>query len=226
MSTSPVKAIVPAYFHPAADPDAWHRLARAAPQVRLAVVNVHDGPGDAPDGEYVDAVGLLQSSRVPLAGYVDTDYGRRDIGQVAIEIERYRDWYGVNALFFDQVSSQRRELAYYEALTGRARAMGADEIAFNHGMHPAEPYAELADLVGTFEGPWRHYAEISPPGWVRSWPAQRFFHLVYSVPHSRFAQACALVSSRGAGSAFVTGHGGDNPWDHLPETLFDCLIPQ
>ena len=168
-------------------------------------------------------VRLLQSVEVPLAGYIDTDYGARGTGRVATEIERYRDWYGVTAIFFDQVCSDSSDLAYYDALTDRARAMGVSEVAFNHGAHPVEPYAALADLIGTFEGPWRHYAEVSPPGWVRSWPAQRFFHLVYSVPRSRFAEVCALATGRGAGCAFVTDHGGDNPWDHLPQALFESL---
>lgn len=223
MSNPMSKAIVPAYFHPAKDPDAWLRLARVAPLVRMAVVNMRDGPGDRPDAEYQNVVQHLHSAGVPLAGYVDTDYGQRSPGQVAIEIERYRDWYGITSVFFDQVPGESGYLGHYAALTEQARSSGVREIAFNHGVHPVEPYATLADLVGTFEGPWRNYAEISPPAWVRSWPARRFFHLVYSVPQSRFADACAVAARSGAGCTFVTNHGGANPWGHLPDALFDCL---
>ncbi|MBO0869814.1 MAG: hypothetical protein J2P15_14740, partial [Micromonosporaceae bacterium] len=132
-------------------------------------------------------------------------------------------WYGIDAFFLDQVSGAPDQVGHYADLARRARALGARLVAFNHGTHPAPAYADHADLLGTFEGPWRSYVDLAVPDWVRSWSPERFFHLVYSVPLARHWDAYALAARRGAGCAFVTDHGGANPWDYLPEGLFDAL---
>ena len=72
------------------------------------------------------------------------------------------------------------------------------------------------NLIGTFEGPWSAYLELAVPRWVRSGPAERFFHLLHSVPASSFGDALRLAVRRNAGSAFITDRGGANPWDGLP----------
>ena len=211
-----VKAVVPAYFHPAVDGLAWARLARCAEMVRLVVLNVADGPGARPDPSYRDVLAALAGSTVDIAGYVDTAYAQRRSADVLGEVDRYRAWYGIDNVFLDQVSSSVPDLAYYAAVSQLARDAGVRTVAFNHGTHPVEGYAEHADLLGTFEGPWRAYAEARVPDWVRHRPADQFFHLVYSVPRALHPDVWTLVAHRGAGSAFVTDHGGSNPWDYLP----------
>src|SRR5262245_375390 len=214
-----LRAVVPAYFHPAADPTGWARLARDAARVRLVVVNVADGPGARPTRSYMELMARLHQSTVDVAGYVDTGYGRRRLAHILAEVARYRDWYGIDAVFLDQVSSTEAQLCHYSALSARARAAGVRVMAFNHGTHPVEGYADQAELLGTFEGPWRAYADASVPDWVKGRPAEQFFHLVYSAPSALHAQVWELVASRGAGGGFVTDHGGANPWDYLPADL-------
>ena len=218
-----VRAVVPAYFHPVADPFAWERLAQHANAVRMVVLNVSDGPGDRPDPAFRPVLERLTEAGVTVAGYVDTDYGRRSIADALIEMGAYLDWYGLCAAFLDQVSSGHDDLDHYAILAEKARLLGVRLLAFNHGTHPVEEYADHAELLGTFEGPWRAYAETVVPNWVWSRPPEQFYHLLYSVPRARHAEACALVANRGAGGAFVTDHGGANPWDYLPDDLFPCL---
>ena len=94
--------------------------------------------------------------------------------------------------------------------------MGAHLVAFNHGAHPVEAYADHADLLGTFEGPWSAYLELAVPRWVRSRPAEQFFHLVHSLPGANFGDALWLAARRNAGCVYLTDRGGANPWDCLP----------
>ncbi len=223
MPASQLRAVVPAYFSPATDPVAWDRLARYAPLVRLVTVNVANGPGQQPNPRYRDVIARLRQSHVDVAGYVDTGYAQRRTDTVVAEVARYLDWYGVDAVFLDQVSSGWNHLDHYADLAGRVRAAGARLLAFNHGTYPVQEYSKLAELLGTFEGPWRSYMAARIPDWVRMWPAERFFHLVYSVPAARHGDVYGLVARRGADGAYVTERGGANPWDYLPDALFDCL---
>ena len=94
-------------------------------------------------------------------------------------------------------------------------------VAFNHGAHPIEAYAEHADLLGTFEGPWNAYLEMAVRRWERSRGAGQFFHLLHSVPTSFFSDAIWLAARRKAGSVYITDRSGANPWDGLPAGEFD-----
>lgn len=213
--------IVPAYFHPAVLPHQWELLARQAAQIRLVILNLASGPGPAPDTAFTPALARLRAAGVAVAGYVDTDYARRPAGEVLDDIDRYLDWYQVSGVFFDRAAADAGNLAHYAALSSSARQAGIQVIAYNHGTHPVEGYAEHADLLGTFEGPWPAYIDLSVPRWTRNWPQTRFFHLVYSVPPSSYGDAYLLAARRHAGCAYVTDANGDNPWDRLPGSEFD-----
>jgi hypothetical protein len=209
--------VVPAYFHPALRAADWERLATWAHHVRLIVLNVASGAGEQPDEAFLPVLARLRESGVVVAGYVDTAYGRRSPTAALLELHRYQDWYDVQDVFFDQVSTTPQHVGHYAALADRARQRGATLVAFNHGAHPVEAYAQHADLLGTFEGPWRAYVDAAVPRWVRARPAHQFFHLVHSAPRAYLGDAFGLARKRNAVGAYVTDRAGDNPWDRLPD---------
>jgi hypothetical protein len=209
------RLVVPAYFHPALHPDQWEWLADHAPQVRLVILNVASGPGTAPEPVFRPVLDRLGKAGVPVAGYVDTNYGHRPAQDALTELGRYLDWYEVGGVCFDRVAAGGQQLRYYAALSARAREMGAGAVLFNHGMHPVEEYAEHADVLGTFEGPWPAYLRLAVPHWTRSRPAEMFYHVVYSVPTGHFGDAFALAVRRRAASVYVTDRDGANPYDQL-----------
>lgn len=208
--------VVPAYFHPAVRPDDWLRLAMRADQLRLVVLNVASGSGERRDSAFGPVLARLRAAGVEVAAYVDTAYGSRPLGAALAELNRYQDWYGVHNVFFDQVATSAELVGVYREFADGARRAGAELVAFNHGAQPAEAYAEHADLLGTFEGPWQAYLDAVVSRWVRQSPAQRFFHLVHSVPRAHLGDALDLAARRNAGGAYVTNQSGPNPWDHLP----------
>jgi Spherulation-specific family 4 len=210
------RLVVPAYFHPAVYPDQWEWLAGHAPQVRLVILNVANGPGTAPEGPFKEAAERLRAAQVPVIGYVDTNYGRRPARQIMTELGQYLDWYGVSGICLDRVAAGPRELAYYGALTARVRKSGAEVVFFNHGTYPCEAYAQYADLLGAFEGPWPDYLRLNIPDWASAWPAEKFYHVVYSVPPERFGEAAQLAAQRHAAAVYITERGGPNPYDRLP----------
>ena len=213
--------IVPAYFHPSTHPGEWVWLAERAAQIGMIVLNLASGPGTQPDAAFFPVLDRLRSAGVTVAGYVDTDYGHRPAYDAMADLARYAWWYQVDGVFFDRAAATAEDAGYYADLARRARATGARLVAFNHGTHPAEAYADHADLLGTFEGPWTTYLERAMPYWVRERPAGQFFHLLYSVPVSSFDDATWLAARRNAGGVFVTDRGGVNPWDRLPDGALD-----
>lgn len=212
------RLVVPAYFHPAVAPDDWAALAAPSAPVRLVVLNIASGPGDRPDPAFARVLAPLHRGGVAVAGYVDTDYGRRPACLVGADVARYRRWYPqVQGVFFDRVASAHDGVAHYAELARAARATGMTTVVFHHGVHPVPAYAAHADLLGTFEGPWRAYRGLTVPEWARCGSSERFLHLVHTVPRRLLPFARRLAASRHAGAAYVTdlpgvGPGGENPW--------------
>jgi hypothetical protein len=205
-----VRLVVPAYFHPAVAPDDWAALAALAGRVRMVVLNVADGPGERSDPAFTPVLDVLPGG---VAGYVDTDYGRRPHVAVEADLARYRRWYPkARSVFFDRVAAGPDLVGHYADLARVARATGVDAVVFNHGVHPDPAYAEHADLLGTFEGPWSAYRKLEVPGWARR--GDRFLHLVHAVPTRSLPAARRLAASR-AGAAYVTDLVGSNPWRRL-----------
>jgi Spherulation-specific family 4 len=215
------RLVVPAYFHPAVRPDDWAWLAEHPAQVRLVIFNPASGPGSRRDDAWIPTLDRLRSASVDVVGYVDTSYGRRLQHDAIVELRQYLDWYQVAGVLFDQVAATRQRIGYYAALAGDARSMGARVVVFNHGVNPHEAYADHADVLGTFEGPWSAYRDTSLPRWARSRPADQFYHVVHSVPRRHIADAYLMAAERGAGFVYVTDRSGSNPYDQLPAAWAD-----
>lgn len=222
------RLVVPAYFHPAVRPDDWALLTERAAQVRLVILNPASGPGTQPDDAWIPVLDRLRAAGVGVVGYVDTNYGRRPQREAMVELARYLAWYKVTGVLFDQVAATRPRLSYFAALAGDARSMGARVVVFNHGVHPDEAYADHADVLGTFEGPWSAYRKVSMPRWVSARSADQFYHVVHSVPPQDLGDAYLLAARYRAGCAYVTDRSGGNPYDQLPARWPDpgVLNPQ
>ncbi|QES50467.1 hypothetical protein DEJ50_24235 [Streptomyces venezuelae] len=211
--------LVPLYEHPAHHPTAWSALIRAADRLHSVVLNPDSGPGTAPDERFAEVAGRLKDAGVPVLGYVDTDYGRRPHAAVVQDLLRHRDWYGVDGAFLDQAAADGGLLPHYRRLAVAARAAGARTLVFNHGVHPDPGFAQLADLLVTFEGPWDAYRHAEVPEWTAAHPAHRFCHLVYAVPPGTAEAAARLAAERHAGVHCAVPGAGTHPWGTLPYAL-------
>jgi hypothetical protein len=219
----PSTVAVPAYFHPALAPGDWATLARPGRPVRAAVLNVANGAGAAPEPALAAVAHRAAAAGVPVLGYVDTDYGARPAAEIAAEVRRYRSWYATSGFFLDQVSPSAGLLPWYQRVVADAREQGPATVVLNHGVYPDAGYADIADALVTFEGPWRAYAVATAPEWALRRPAETFWHLVYDTPAALLGPALRRAARCNAGTVYVTDRGGRNPWDGLP-SYFDRLV--
>ena len=212
---NPPRAAVPAYFHPHWAAEDWRTLAELGPRLAFAILNPDSGPGRSRDRAYLDPVDKVQAAGGTVIGYVDTGYGKRSGLAVLRDIAAYRTWYGLRGCFLDQVPSTREQLAAYRRITIAARRLGMNRVVLNPGTAPDPGYADLADVVVTFEGPWLAYRDLVVPDWMRRHPAQRFCHLVHSTPPAELAAVRMGAPGRHAGAVYATELTGANPWERL-----------
>ncbi len=212
---------VPAYFAPGND---WNRLAGLGGAAALAVVNPNSGPGAAAEPTYAQAIRRAQARGVRVFGYVHTSYGARPRAAVLAEAERYRDWYAVDGIFFDEASSDRAGLPYYAGLNRALKACAPALLTvLNPGTRPDACHMDAAEIVVTFEGDLETYLrEPAPPDWMRRYPAARFWQIVYGVPDAAaMARVLARAAERHAGHIYVTDGTLPNPYGSLPSYWTD-----
>jgi hypothetical protein len=211
--------LVPLYVHPGVDPAAWQTVIRHAERLYGVVLNVADGPGTAPDPAFTEVAARLRAARVRVLGYVDIGYGRRAVREVVRDMLRHRAWYRVDGVFLDQAPSGAALVPRCRRLTRAARRVGASRTVLNHGVYPHPGYAQIADVLVTFEGGWPSYCRAALPGWPARHRPERFCHLVYDVPPGAHERVARLARQRGAGVHCAVSGGGANPWRSAPVCL-------
>lgn len=95
---------------------------------------------------------------------------------------------------------------------------GDGHIVLGHGTHPHPGYAEIADQLVTFSGPWTRYRWSEAPQWTAGHPPERFAHLVYGMPQSHLVTAMRIARWQGAATVCFTDRtdrDGADPWEGL-----------
>lgn len=212
---SELRIAVPAYVNP---PDAayWKALIDAAPTVRDVIVNPNSGPGTTLSQPYVQLIKTLRDAGLEVLGYIPTEYGARDAAQVTAEIDRWREWYGVDDIFFDEVPAVAAGIPAY---AGYAAAVhGRDgTVVLNPGLVPDRGYFDFADAIVTFESPFDAYKNAKePPDWLRTQTNAEVWHIVSGVPRDRLTDVVDQARKHAVDHIYVTDDAEPNPYDRLP----------
>lgn len=114
----------------------------------IVIINPSNGPGHSEESHWTDVVNDLQEADIEVVGYVSTAYAGRSEAEVKQEIDRYSEWYGVDGIFFDEVSPSA--LGYYEDLYDYVD----DEVGtliLNPGAAVPGSYEDAADIIIVYE---------------------------------------------------------------------------
>jgi hypothetical protein len=200
---------VPGYAHPLLAPTEWARLTDPGTPLDWVVLNVADGPGSQPDPHCLEAAGRLRNAGVRVLGHLDATYGARSFGDLISEAHRYLDWYQVDGFLLDRCPTERGTLPEVRRTATTLRAIRDDaHIVFGHGTHPYPGYAENADQLVTFSGPWSDYRWSQVAEWTADYPSERFCHFVHGVPRPHLDEALRIARWQGAATIFFTDRTG------------------
>ncbi|MFD7447362.1 spherulation-specific family 4 protein, partial [Streptomyces sp. NPDC059909] len=107
--------------------------------------------------------------------------------------------------------------------------LGGGHLVTAHGTHPHPGYAEVADQLVTFSGPWHDYRWSQAPEWTAAYPPERFCHLVHGLPRGHLAQALRVARWQGAGTVWFTDRTAKESrsacWETMPG-YWDTLVSQ
>ncbi|MFH9268868.1 spherulation-specific family 4 protein [Streptomyces sp. NPDC017546] len=236
---------VPGYAHPLLAPAEWAELARPGTPLHWAVLNIADGPGSRPDPHCLEAAGRLRNARERalhggspddtvrasggrLLGHLDLAWGERPFEELIADARSFIDWYRTGGFYLARCPAERAGLPAVRRLTGTLHALLAESdsadaggrLVLGHGTHPYPGYAEAADQLVTFQGPWTDYRWSQVAEWTADYPPERFAHFVHGVPRTHLEEAMRIARWQGAGTIFFTDRDGrsgqSDPFAALP----------
>ncbi|MFF1354544.1 spherulation-specific family 4 protein [Streptomyces sp. NPDC058297] len=212
---------IPGYAHPLMAPVEWAELTRPGAPLHWVVLNVAGGPGARPDPHCLEAAGRLRNRDVRVLGHLDLTYGARSFGEVVSDAHRYLDWYRVDGFSLDRCPTERSALPEVRRMVTTLRALCEDaHIVLGHGTHPYPGYAETADQLVTFSGPWSDSRWSQVAEWTADYPPERFCHFVHGVPRGHLDEALRIARWQGAGTIYFTDRtdrgGAADPWEAMP----------
>ncbi|MFE6284672.1 spherulation-specific family 4 protein [Streptomyces sp. NPDC057877] len=216
---------IPGYAHPLVAPKEWADLARPGAPVHWAVLNVAGGPGTRLDPHCLQAAARLRTVGVRVLGHLETAHGARvrtaeAVSRLISDAHRYLDWYGVDGFLLDRCPADRSTLPDIQRTVGKLRALRDDaHIVLGHNGHPHPGYAEFADQLVTFRGPWSDYRWSQVAEWTADHPPERFCHFVHGVPRGHLDEALRIARWQGAATIYFTDRirrRGTSPWETMP----------
>ncbi|MFI7384277.1 spherulation-specific family 4 protein [Streptomyces sp. NPDC049813] len=212
---------IPGFAHPLVAPAEWAELTRPKAPLHWVVLNVADGPGARPDPHCLEAAGRLRNAGVRVLGHVDMTYGARSFGEVVSDAHRFLDWYRVDGFSLDRCPTERTALPEVRRTVTTLRALVDDAyVVLGHGTHPYPGYAETADQLVTFTGPWSDYRWSQVAEWTADYPPERFCHFVHGTPRGHLDEALRIARWQGAGTVYFTDRtdrdGAGDPWEAMP----------
>lgn len=208
--------LVPLYRHPDSTWDDLIQVKRIHPSVPIiAIVNPDNGPGFW-DPAYVLGVKKLQSAGIPSLGYVYTSYGARNSSEITADIGAYKNWYGVNGIFFDEMAHVSGKEDYYLHLSNYAKSLGLNFTVGNPGKDTSPSYLGTVDNVVIYENSGLPSIELLT-GWHTKYSKYNFSILSYGVDNldAKFVQ----TASNHVGLIYITDKTLPNPWYSLASYL-------
>jgi Spherulation-specific family 4 len=225
-----LQILIPLYIYPNwydRDKYLWSQVIVAAKKVRvLAIINPNNGPDRAPpNSDYQQGIKDLRQAGVKIIGYVPSDYARRDLQAVKADIDLYTNYFKVDGIFIDEVTSNLEDLSYYHKLYQYIKTISPQYLTIaNPGTNIPENYITqpIADITVIFENTQKAWIAYRPPGYIKKYSPQHFAALVHSTSNRKLMKSTIdRAIKHQFGYIYITDDRTDtadrNPWDSLPE---------
>jgi hypothetical protein len=217
-STGSTGIVVPLYTYPTSD--SWSTLIsikQSHPSVPIiAVINPNNGPGTSMDSKYLSGIKQLQAAGITVLGYVHTSYGSRSTRLVEREMSIYKNWYGVNGIFFDEMGSSGVTLRYYAVLANYSKQLNFAVTMGNPGK------VVSTNLVGVFTNLCiyenQNMPKVSDVDGLSSYGKVHFSYIAYGVSGIP-DQSTIQNTANYVGYLYITDLSGSNPYNGLPSYL-------
>jgi hypothetical protein len=233
-----LQILLPLYIYPnwyERDKYVWKQVVLAAKKVPLIVIiNPNNGPnGTIPNSDYQQGIEDLHQAGIKIIGYVPSNYAKRDLQAVKVDIDIYLKDFKIDGIFIDEAASTEDKFAYYQqlyqyiksrSLSNKSTKESLPIAIANPGTDIAEIYFKqpIADVTVTFENYQKVWNNYHPPTYNKSYSPQHFAALVHTTANRKLMKSTLdRAVKHNFGYVYITNDSIDtvdrNPWNSLPE---------
>ena len=215
-------AMIPAYFW---DSSLWAEIQRNPIANGVVIYNPSSGPGTSFSTLYGGHVNNTKALGMKLIGYVDTNFGNRNITEVLTDITRFKSWYNGSGIYLDRTAYTGSYLPYYTTLVNHVR-QGVPNGGRGHGGYivlgmgtPPEDlaYFNISDAItislksiASFKATW------TVPSWLNNYAPDRLAIIIYNATKSSdLPFIMNFTKVHRVGFVYCTDDNQPNPWDTL-----------
>ena len=90
----------------------------------VVAINPSSGVASHKDSNFVSGTNKLKTAKITVIGYVYTGYGSRDHDVIESEITKYKEWYDLDGIMFEEISNQIGHTLYYKSPTSYTKSVG------------------------------------------------------------------------------------------------------
>jgi len=214
--------IVPLYNDPPSTD--WNTLIdvrNGHPQVpMIVIINPYNGPGIFKNDNYTTLMQKLKSAGIVVLGYVSTRDGNRNISAALEDVNKYKIWYNVNGILFDEMPTASGKEEYYKSLNDFTKSQGLTFTVGNPGTAVAESYVGILDNIIIYEKAGLPDLQ-SLEGWHLKYNKKNFSITAYNV--ASLDQSYVINATKYVGYMYITNRNLPNPWDSLPSYFNDLV---
>ena len=226
--------LIPLYSYPnwydGKDKYIWQKLINLKkfhPNVNIiAIVNPNNGDFDNKNSDFVKGIQDLVEAKIQVIGYVYTSYGNRNIKKIKENIDNWNKFYknyGVKGIFFDEVSTDVKNLNFYKEISDYAKSKGLNFIVLNPGITIDKEYitSNIANIIVSFESPYKELIASPPSTFNTSTNHTKLALLVYDMPDdpNKIDQLYNFFKNHNFDYFYFTEDDSSNPWDTISKYL-------
>jgi len=140
--------LIPLYSYP----DYWYKNSELLNNTTV-IINPDNGPGIDIDLEYEKGISFLKEKNTTVYGYVFTGYGERNIETIKEDILKWKKFYNIDGIFFDETPTNEEFLSKYIEISDYAKSLGIRKIILNPGITTSQKYIDCNnfDIIITLE---------------------------------------------------------------------------
>jgi hypothetical protein len=221
-TTSKAGLYVPLFTYPTSS--MWSTLVntkKSHPNLPIVVtINPSSGVGSSKDNNFVNGINQLKSAGITVIGYVYTSYAQRSNTVIKDEINKYKSWYAVNGIFFDEMSITSGKESYYSNLNSYVKSSGMSLTIGNPGADTKSTYIGTVDNMIIYESQGLPTID-SLKGWHLNYNKKNFSIIPFGV--STLNTQFVKDAKNYVGYIYITNDGLPNPWNSLP-SYFSNLV--
>ncbi len=213
--------VIPLYSYPVGQyqPE-WEKLYNLnTSSIVYVIINPNNGPGNAVDANYLDAINKLKAKGFYVIGYVYTRYGKRSLSSVTNDINKWLSLYGTNKIdgfFIDEVSNSIKKYSYYNSIYTYVNSKGK-LVILNPGTNVDIKFFNISDKIVVFESNEKDFEAFQYNNY-NSINSDRVCSIVYNTPADKVYFVKDKMLKNNSNCEYITNKAGN--WQSRDSAYF------